>query len=65
MLKYSFTSQKPPSLTCDAISEPAPIETTSISLLTCGIVAAIGAMMLAVVTTLTVASPPPAATTRR
>ena len=36
MFRYSFTSQKPPSLTCDAISEPAPIETTSSSLFTSG-----------------------------
>jgi hypothetical protein len=26
MLKYSFTSQKPPSLTCEKISDPAPVE---------------------------------------
>jgi len=25
MLKYSFTSQKPPSLTCEKISDPAPV----------------------------------------
>src|SRR5450830_1897687 len=28
MLKYSLTSQKPPSLTCDRISEPAPVAST-------------------------------------
>ena len=57
MLKYSFTSQNPPSLTCDAMSEPAPIATTSSSRFTRGIAAAIGAMMLAAVTTATVAEP--------
>ena len=57
MLRYSFTSQNPPSLTCDAMSEPAPIATTSSSLLTSGIAAAIGAMMLAAVTPTTVADP--------
>ena len=57
MLKYSFTSQNPPSFTCDAMSEPAPIATTSSSLFTSGIAAAIGAMMLAAVTHATVADP--------
>lgn len=29
MPKYSFTSQKPPSFTCERISEPAPAASTS------------------------------------
>jgi hypothetical protein len=29
ILKYSFTSQKPPSLTCEKINEPAPVATAS------------------------------------
>ena len=57
MLKYSFTSQNPPSFTCEAMSEPAPIATTISSLLTSGIAVAIGAMMLAAVTQATVAEP--------
>ena len=57
MLKYSFTSQKPPSLTWLAMSEPAPIATTSRSLLTPGMAATIGVMMLAAVTQATVADP--------
>ena len=57
MFKYSFTNQNPPSLTCDAISDPAPIETTSSSLFTDGDEAISGAMMLAAVMTETVADP--------
>src|SRR5262245_30368714 len=57
IFKYSFASQKPPSLTCDAINDPAPIETTSSSLFTAGDDAMSGAMMLAAVTTETVAEP--------
>src|SRR3982751_1724057 len=57
MFRYSFTSQKPPSFTCDAMSDPAPIDTTSSSRFTCGAAAAIGTMMLAAVTTATVAEP--------
>src|SRR5207302_162572 len=57
IFKYSLTSQNPPSLRCDAIREPAPIATTSRSLFTPGIAAAIGARMLAAVTTATVAEP--------
>ena len=34
MLKYSFTSQKPPSFTCEKTSEPAPVAMVSSSGLT-------------------------------
>src|SRR6185436_6744956 len=57
MFKYSLASQNPPSLTCDAISDPAPIDTTSSSLFTAGADATSGAMMLAAVITETVADP--------
>src|SRR5205085_11078708 len=57
IFRYSFTSQNPPSLTWEAIAEPAPMATTSSSLLTWGSAAAIGAMILAAVTTATVTDP--------
>ena len=57
MLKYSLTSQNPPSFTWLAMSDPAPIATTRRSLLTPGIEATIGVMMLAAVTQATVADP--------
>ena len=50
MPKYSFTSQKPPSLTWLAMSEPAPMATTSNSLLAPGMAATIGVMIPAAVT---------------
>src|SRR5260370_667387 len=57
MLKYSFTIQNPPSLTCDRIVEPAPIATTSNSKFSPGVLFAIGAMMPAAVVMATVAEP--------
>ena len=56
-LKYSFTSQNPASLTCDAASDPAPIATTSSSRFVPGAASAIGATRLAAVVIATVAEP--------
>src|SRR6185437_16938820 len=55
--KNSLTSQKPASLTCEKNSEPEPIARASSGALTCGELAAIGAMMPAAVTVATVAEP--------
>src|SRR5437868_10971287 len=57
MLKYSFTSQKPPSFTCERISEPAPVVSTSSSGRVPGTLAAMGATMPAAVVMATVAEP--------
>src|SRR5882757_3875275 len=57
MLKYSFTSQKPPSLTWDSTSEPAPIATTTNSSLTPGTPDATGRTTPAAVAIATVAEP--------
>src|SRR5579864_2740022 len=57
MLKYCLTSQKPASLTCDRISEPAPVASTSSSRLTPGTMATTGATMPAPVIVATVADP--------
>lgn len=55
--KYSLMSQKPESLTCDRIKEPAPVANTRSSLLTPGMTDAIGATMPAAVIMATVAEP--------
>ncbi|MCY1223106.1 hypothetical protein D9M68_742950 [compost metagenome] len=52
-----MTSQKPPSFTCDRISEPAPVVSTSSSGRVPGTLAAIGATMPAAVVMATVAEP--------
>src|SRR5579862_3582371 len=57
MLKYSFTSQKPPSLTCEKISDPAPVAIASSSGRTPGVCAAIGATIPAAVLIATVEEP--------
>src|ERR1035437_8495679 len=57
MLKYSFTSQKPPSLTCEKISEPAPVAMASNSGLTPALCSAIGATIPAAVVIATVSEP--------
>ncbi|MNE48628.1 hypothetical protein D3C80_1431030 [compost metagenome] len=57
MLKYCFTSQKPASLTCDRINEPAPVASTSSSRLTPGIMPITGATIPAPVMVATVADP--------
>src|ERR1700756_3978030 len=49
MLKYSFTSQNPPSFTCEKISEPAPFAIASSSGRTPGVCSAIGATIPAAV----------------
>src|SRR5687767_10235804 len=55
-LRYSLTNQKPPSLTWEQISEPAPIATTRSSRLT-GWLRTIGARIPAAVVIPTVADP--------
>ena len=56
--KYSLISQKPPSFTCEKISEPEPVASTSNSGLTCTpLAAAIGATMPHAVVIATVAEP--------
>src|SRR5262249_52266342 len=55
--RYSFTNQNPPSLTCDRMSEPAPIATTSNSTFVPGVWATMGARMPAAVEIATVAEP--------
>ncbi|MNE37134.1 hypothetical protein D3C80_1309730 [compost metagenome] len=57
MLKYCFTSQKPASLTCDRINDPAPVASTSNSRLTPGIMPITGATIPAPVMVATVAEP--------
>ena len=57
MLKYSFTSQKPPSLTCEKMGEPAPVAMASNSGCTPGVCNAMGATMPAAVVMATVAEP--------
>ena len=58
MLKYSFTSQNPPSFTCERISEPGPVVSTSSSGRTPSAAAfAIGATMPEAVAIATVAEP--------
>src|SRR5689334_24980153 len=57
ILKNSLISQKPASLTCDSISEPAPVARTSSSGLTPCIAAAIGATIPDAVVIATVADP--------
>src|SRR5471032_2988213 len=58
MPKYSLTSQKPPSFTCEKISEPQPVASTSNSALTAPFdAAAIGATMPHAVVMATVADP--------
>ena len=56
-LKYSFTSQKPPSLTCEKISAPAPVAIASNSGEAPGACSAIGATMPAAVAMETVEEP--------
>src|SRR5471032_3264302 len=58
MPKYSLTSQKPPSFTCEKISEPHPVASTSNSALTAPFdAAAMGATMPHAVVMATVAEP--------
>src|SRR5579859_7899166 len=57
MLKYSFTSQKPPSLTCEKMSAPAPVAMASSSGWTPAVRSAMGATMLAAVAMATVDDP--------
>src|SRR6185437_16231872 len=56
-LKYSFTSQNPPSFTCEKISAPAPVAIASSSGRTCPVCNAIGATIPAAVVMATVAEP--------
>ena len=55
--RYSFTNQNPPSLTCESVTDPAPIATTSNSRLVPGELAATGPTMPAAVVMATVAEP--------
>src|SRR3984893_10320017 len=57
MLKYSFTSQKPPSLTWEKMAEPAPVAMVSNSGRTPGLCARMGARIPAAVVKATVADP--------
>lgn len=57
MPKYSLIIQKPESLTCDKINDPAPVANTSNSVFVPGMLAAIGATMPAAVIIDTVAEP--------
>src|ERR1700678_4008723 len=57
MLKYSFTSQKPPSLTWEKMVDPAPVAIASSSGRTPGLCKRIGARMPAAVVKATVADP--------
>ena len=57
MLKYCLTSQKPASLTCDRINEPAPVASTSSSRFTPGIKSTTGNTIPAPVMVATVAEP--------
>src|ERR1043166_3190592 len=55
--RYSFTNQNPPSFTCERMSEPAPMATTSSSTFVPGMAAAIGVRMPAAAVMATVAEP--------
>ena len=55
--RYSFTSQKPPSLTWEKMSEPAPVAIASSSGETPGVCSAMGATIPAAVVMATVAEP--------
>ncbi len=57
MLKYSFTSQKPPSFTWEKMADPAPVAMVSNSGRTPGLCARMGARMPAAVVKATVADP--------
>src|ERR1700684_2993672 len=57
MLKYSFTSQNPPSFTCEKISDPAPVAIANSSGCTPVACSAIGATMPAAVVIATGAVP--------
>src|SRR5665213_1036170 len=57
ILKYSLTSQKPPSLTCEKMSAPAPVAMASNSGCTPVLCNAMGATLLAAVAMATVDDP--------